>query len=137
MNIEPYLSLNGRCEEAMDFYQAALGAQVLFKMRMNESPEPPQPGMVPPGCEHKIMHATVKFGDSTVMMSDGNNDGEPVFKGVTLSLALNDIAEAEKCFAALCDGGQVQLPMAKTFWSPCFGMVADRFGVNWMVTVRV
>jgi len=135
MTIEPYLFFNGRCEEAIAFYKQALGAEVIMQMRMSESPEPHQPGMLPPGFENKIMHATLRVGGTNVMMSDGNSDMQPVFKGFTLSIAAPDAAQAEKIFAALCLGGQVQMPIGKTFWSPCFGMVADRFGVGWMVTV--
>ncbi len=135
MKIEPYLFFNGRCEEAIAFYQQALGAEVTMQMRMSESPEPHQPGMLPPGFENKIMHASMRLGDTNVMMSDGNSDMQPVFKGFTLSIAVPEAAQAETIFAALCQGGQVQMPLGKTFWSPCFGMVADRFGVSWMVTV--
>ncbi len=135
MKIEPYLFFNGRCEEAMAFYKQALGAEVVMQMRMNESPEPHQPGMLPPGFENKIMHASMRIGDTNVMMSDGNSGEAQTFKGFTLSIAVKEAAQAEKLFAALSEGGQVQMPIGKTFWSPCFGMVADRFGVSWMVTV--
>ena len=134
MKIEPYLFFNGRCEEAITFYQEALGAEVVMQMRMNESPEPHAPGMVPPGFEAKIMHATLRLGDTLVMMSDGNSLVPAEFKGFTLSITVADAAQAEKYFTALCQGGQVHMPLGKTFWSPCFGMVADRFGVGWMVT---
>jgi PhnB protein len=135
MHIEPYLFLNGRCEEAIEFYKRALGAEVLMLMRHKEAPEKPPPGMLPPGADEKIMHATLRIGSSNVMLSDGRCDGKPVFNGFSLSLAAANEAEAERLFAALRDGGTVQMPLAKTFWSPKFGMVADRFGVGWMVSV--
>lgn len=135
MPIEPYLLFNGRCEEAIEFYKKALGAEVLMLMRFKESPEPPPPGMIPPGSENKIMHASLRIGDATVMASDGGCTGQTNFQGFALSITAVDEADADRKFAALADGGQVQMPLAKTFWSPRFGMVADRFGVGWMVSV--
>jgi PhnB protein len=135
MHIEPYLFFNGRCEEAIAFYQRALGAEVLMLMRNNEAPEPAPPGMLPPGSEDKVMHATLRIGTSNLMLSDGRCDGKPVFNGFSLSIDAANEAEADRLFAALADGGTVQMPLAKTFWSPKFGMVADRFGVGWMVSV--
>jgi PhnB protein len=134
MPIEPYLFFNGRCEEAVEFYKKALGAEVLMLMRFKESPEPPQPGMIPPGWESKIMHTSLRIGNTTVMASDGCSEGTN-FQGFSLSLSVANDAEAERAFTALADGGQVKMPLTKTFWSPRFGMVADRFGVGWMVTV--
>lgn len=135
MHLESYLFFNGRCEEAIEFYERALGAEVLMLMRNKESPEPAPPGMLPPGSENKVMHATIRVGSSNLMLSDGRCDGKPVFNGFSLSLDAASVAEAERLFAALADGGAVQMPLAKTFWSPKFGMVADRFGVGWMVSV--
>ena len=135
MLVEPYLFFDGRCEEAVEFYRRALDAQVVMLMRYRESPEPPPPGMVAPGSENKVMHASLRIGDTRVMASDGSNRGNPEFKGFSLSLGVKTAAEADRYFNALADGGQVQMPMAKTFWSPRFGMVADRFGVGWMVNV--
>ena len=135
MPIEPYLFFNGRCEEAIEFYKKALGADVLMMMRVKDSPEPYPPGMLPPGSENKIMHVSLRVGDATVMASDGRCSGETDFQGFSLSLTASDEADAGKKFAALAEGGQVQMPLGKTFWSACFGMVADRFGVGWMVTV--
>ena len=135
MHVESYLFFNGRCEEAIEFYKRALGAEVLMLMRNKESPEPAPPGMLPPGSEEKVMHATIRVGSSNLMLSDGRCDGKPVFNGFSLSLDAASEAEAERLFAALADGGAVQMPLAKTFWSPKFGMVADRFGVGWMVSV--
>lgn len=135
MKIEPYLFFNGRCEEAIGFYQQALGARVEFLMRNSESPEPPPPGMLPPGSEHKIMHASLHIGGALVMMSDGMCEGNMAFKGFSLSLDCPDADAAREAFAALADGGQVKMPLARTFWAPLFGMVEDRFGVGWMVGV--
>lgn len=136
MKVEPYLFFNGQCEEALAFYKVALGAEVTMQMRMSESPEPPPPGMVPPGFEHKIMHASMRIGDTTVMLSDGNCATPASFQGFSLSITANDAAQAERFFTALADGGSVQMPLGKTFYSPCFGMVTDRFGVGWMVIVE-
>ena len=135
MHIQPYLFFDGRCEEAVDFYRKVLGAEVSMLMRFKDSPEPPAPGMVPPGAENKVMHASFRIGDTTVMASDGRCLGKPTFQGFSLSLAVADDATAERVFAALRDGGQVQMPLAKTFFSSRFGMVADRFGVSWMIIV--
>src|SRR5208282_5499941 len=133
--LQPYIFFNGRCEEALEFYRAALGAEVEMLMRFKDSPEPPKPGMCAPGSENKIMHASVRIGDTSLMASDGRCDGKPSFQGFSLSLSVADEAEAERLFAALGKGGQVQVPLAKTFFSPRFGMVTDRFGVLWMVLV--
>jgi PhnB protein len=135
MKVQPYLFFDGRCEEAIDFYKKAIGAEVLMLMRFKESPDPPPPGMVPPGSENKIMHAAMRIGETEVMASDGRAMGKPEFKGVTLSLSASNEAEADRLFNALGEGGQVQMPVGKTFFSPRFGMVADRFGVSWMVVV--
>jgi len=134
MPIEPYLFFNGRCEEAIEFYKKALGAELTMLMRYKESPEPPPPGMVPAGWDNKIMHASLRIGDANLMASDGC-DQELNFQGFSLSLTATDEADANRKLTALADGGQVRMPLSKTFWSPCFGMVADRFGVGWMVTV--
>jgi PhnB protein len=135
MQIQPYLFFDGRCEEAVEFYRRALGAEVLMLMRFGESPDPPPPGKLPPGSEKKVMHAELRIGESTVMASDGGCANHASFQGFSLSLSPPDAATAERLFAALADGGQVQMPLGKTFWSPCFGMVVDRFGVGWMVNV--
>lgn len=135
MKVEPYLFFNGRCEEAMAFYQEALGAEVTFKMRMNEAPDPPPPGAVPAGFENKIMHANLRIGSTMLMVSDGNSNDKPTFKGFSLSLTVADEIEAERTFNALLPGGQVVMPLGKTFWSPSFGMLEDQFGVGWMVIV--
>jgi len=131
MQIQPYLFFDGRCEEALTFYRSVLGGEVTTLMRYKDSPDP---GTCPPGAaEDKVMHANVRIGDTIVMASDGLCGGHPSFQGFSLSLTVADEAEAERLFAALADGGQVQMPLAKTFFSPRFGMVADRFGVSWMI----
>ena len=135
MELQPYLFFDGRCEEAVNFYQRALGAEVQMMMRIKDSPEPPQPGVHPPGSENKILHTSFRVGDTVVMASDGRCEGKPNFQGFALSLTVKTEAEADRYFAALSAGGQVQMPLEKTFYSPRFGMVADRFGVSWMVVV--
>jgi PhnB protein len=135
MKVEPYLFFNGRCEEAIAFYREALGAELTFQMRMNEAPDPPPPGAVPPGSDHKIMHATLRIGELNLMVSDGNSNLQPSFKGFCLSLGVDTPEEAQRCFEALQQGGKVTMPLGKTFWSPAFGMVEDQFGVGWMVIV--
>lgn len=133
--IQPYLFFNGRCEEAVDFYRQALGANVEMMMRFKESPEPPKPGMVPPGYENKIMHTSFTIGKTTVMASDGCSADKANFDGFSLSIAVPTEADAHRIFGALSQGGQVRMPLSKTFWTSCFGMVADRFGIGWMVSV--
>ncbi len=135
MQVEPYLFFEGRCEEAIEFYRQALGAEVTMLMRNRESPEPPPPGKLPPGSENKILHSSFRLGDTTVMASDGFCSGKLDFQGFSLSLPAPSEAEARRMFTALADGGQVRMPLSKTFFSPCFGMVADRFGVAWMIMV--
>ncbi len=135
MHIQPYLFFDGRCEEAIEFYKQAIGAKVEMLMRFKESPEPPKPGCMAPGSENKVMHACIKLGDTAVMASDGRCEGKPNFQGFALSLTVKTEAEADRYFAALSAGGHVQMPLEKTFYSPRFGMVADRFGVSWMVIV--
>ena len=135
MQVQPYLFFDGRCEEAVEFYRSALGAEVVMVMRFKDSPDPPPPGMVPPGPE-KVMHAALRVGDAMVLASDGRCSGQPSFQGFALSLTAANEAEANRLFASLAEGGQVHMPLAKTFFSPRFGMVADRFGVSWMVYVE-
>ena len=135
MQVQSYLFFNGRCEEAIEFYKKALGAKVEMMMRFKESPEPPQPGMVPPGFENKIMHTSFRVGETTLMASDGCSADKARFEGFSLSLSVPSEAEADRVFAALAEGGQVRMPLAKTFWSPRFGMLEDRFGVGWMISV--
>ena len=135
MQVQPYLFFDGRAEEAVEFYRRALGAEVEMLMRFKDAPEAPPPGMIPPGSENKVMHMSFRIGDSTILASDGNCAGKPSFQGFALSLTVKDEAEADRVFNALADGGQVQMPIGQTFFSPRFGMVADRFGVNWMVYV--
>ena len=135
MNVQPYLFFEGRAEEALAFYTKALATKVDMVMRNREAPEPPPPGMLPPGSEDKVMHASFKVGDTDVMLSDGRCSGQPNFAGFSLSVTAPDEAAARRMFSALAEGGAVTMPIGKTFWSPCFGMLTDRFGVGWMVTV--
>ena len=133
MRVQPYLFFDGRCEEAIEFYRKTLGAEVLTLMRFRDSPDPPPPGMIPPGSEDKVMHACLRIGETEIMASDGRCMGKPSFQGVSLSLGVPSEAEADRLFNLLAEGGQVQMPIGRTFFSPRFGMVADRFGVSWMV----
>jgi PhnB protein len=132
-SVNPYLFFGGRCEEALEFYRTALGAEVGMLVRFKESPEP-QPDL--PECfEDKVMHASVRIGETILMASDGRCEGEGDFEGFSLSIAVPDEAEATRVFAALSEGGLVTMPLAKTFWAPLFGILQDRFGVGWMVSV--
>ena len=134
MKVEPYLFFDGRCEEAIEFYRKALDAKVEMLMRFKDSPEPDH-GMVPPGAGDKVMHSSLRIGDTIVMASDGECMGRPNFQGCSLSLTARDDDEAERLFVSLANGGKVQMPLTKTFFSSRFGMVADRFGVPWMIVV--
>lgn len=136
MQVQPYLFFDGRCEEAIEFYKTALGAGVGMLLRFKDSPEPPPSGRHSPGTEDKVMHASLRIGDTRVMVSDGGCQGNPSFQGFALSLDAKTEADADRMFAALSEGGRVQMPLAKTFFSPRFGMVADRFGVMWMIIVE-
>ncbi|MGE3969074.1 MAG: VOC family protein [Dongiaceae bacterium] len=133
METRPYLFFDGRCEEAIEFYKKAAGAEVTALLRFKDAPEPHQPGMIPPGAENKVMHSEIRIAGSTVMASDGRCLGKPNFEGFALAILVKTPAEAEKTFKAMSDGGQVQMPLEKTFFSPAFGMLRDKFGMNWMV----
>ncbi|MBR0565739.1 VOC family protein [Azoarcus sp. L1K30] len=135
MHIQPYLFFPGCCEEAIEFYRATLGAELQMFMRYKDSPDTPPPGAVPPGYDEKVMHASLKLGESVLMLSDGCNE-DPGFAGFSLSLSPADPVEAARLFAALAEGGSVRMPLGPTFWSPAFGMLVDRFGVGWMVNVE-
>jgi PhnB protein len=128
MQVQPYLTFDGRCEEAIEFYRKTLGAEVQMLMRVKDAPDPniPMPA-------DKVLHSCLKIGDTLVMATDGECQGKPAFHGFSLSLSAADAAEAKRRFAALAEGGQVKMPLAKTFFASSFGMVADRFGVSWMV----
>ncbi|MEY2438801.1 MAG: PhnB protein [Verrucomicrobiota bacterium] len=131
--VQPYLFFGGRCEEALGFYRTAVGAEIQMLVRFKESPEPH--GL--PDCfDDKVMHATVRIGKTTLMASDGQCEGDQNFDGFSLSITVPDVAEAERVFAALGEGGLVVAPLEKTFWSPKFGMLQDRFGVGWMISVE-
>ena len=134
MKVQPYLFFNGRCEEAIEFYKKVLGAEVLMLMRFRDNPDQPPSGMVPPGSEDKIMHASLRLGETECMASDGIGTDGPTFQGISLSLSVSSETEADRLFDALGEGGQVQMPIGRTFFSPRFGMVADRFGVSWMIS---
>jgi PhnB protein len=133
--VQPYLFFGGRCEEALEFYRTAIGAEVEMLMRYNESPEPTPPGMLAAGFEKKVMHTSFRVGETALMASDGCSPEDGKFNGFSLSLTVPTEAEADRVFAALAKGGEVRMPLTKTFWSPRFGMLADRFGLGWMITV--
>ena len=136
MRVQPYLFFDGRCQEALDFYQSILQAEVMSIMRFKESPVPPDTNMMPPGSDDKIMHATFRIGQSVLMASDGRCQGEPDFAGVALTITLSDPDRAEDVFEALAQDGEIQMPMTQTFFAQAFGMVADRFGLSWMILVE-
>jgi PhnB protein len=145
MRIQPYLFFDGRCEEALEFYSKTLGAEDIKLLRFKDAPKngsdapegccpiPSEP--MPSGAQNKVMHASFRIGDSTIHASDGMCQGNPSFKGIALTLHAHDATEAERLFAAIADGGQIQMPMTTTFFSPRFGMAEDRFGVSWMVVI--
>ncbi len=135
MQVQPYLIFNGRCDEALEFYRGALGAEVTMLMRFKENPDLSQANMMRPGTEEKVMHAQFRLGQTTVFASDGRCEGKMNFQGFALSLTVSTDAEADRFFNALSAGGKVQMPLTKTFFSSRFGMVDDRFGVSWMVYV--
>jgi PhnB protein len=132
MRVQSYLFFDGRCDEAIEFYKTAIGAEVTALMRFRDAPDPDEHGLARPDGD-KVMHASLLVGDTTLLMSDGRCQGKPKFEG--FSLVLNPVSEsdAERLFAALAEGGRIQMPLARTFFALRFGMVADRFGVSWMV----
>lgn len=132
--IQPYLFFAGRCDEALQFYASAIGAKVEMLMRFNESPDPVPPGMLQAGFENKVMHCAFRVGDTTLLASDGCDD-KARFNGFSLNLSVPTKAEAERVFGALAKEGEIRMPLTETFWSPCFGMLSDRYGVAWMVMV--
>lgn len=134
--VQPYLMFRGRCEEALAFYEQAVGATLEYLIRFDQSPDPVPDGMLQPGYEHKVMHCAFTVGGSTLLASDGCGT-EPPMAGVSLALQVATEQEATRAFHALAEGGQVTMPLGKTFWSPCFGMLVDKFGLGWMVNVHV
>lgn len=137
MQVQPYLFFEGRCEEALGFYGEVLGAEVTALMRFKDSPEPLPPGMIPEGAEGKVMHASLKVGETEILASDGRCAGPQArFEGFSLTVTVPDEAAADRVFSALAEGGEVRMPLERTFFSPRFGVLADRFGVGWMVIVQ-
>jgi PhnB protein len=133
MPVQPYLFFNGRCDEAIEFYQKALGAEVMMLMRFKQAPDQ---SMVKPETAEKVMHARLRIGDAIVLMSDGMCAGESKFEGFSLTLSLDSVEEVDRRFNTLADGGQVRMPLDETFFSPRFGMLVDKFGVGWIVLVE-
>jgi PhnB protein len=136
MQVNPYIMFGGRCEEAIEFYRKAVDAQVVAKMTFSEAPEGPPPGQFPPGWDKKIMHSELRIGDSKIMGSDGMGRDEAGFKGMSLALTVGSDADAKRRFDALAAGGQVTMPLTKTFFSSSFGMLVDKFGVSWMIVAE-
>ena len=133
MKIEPLITFGGRCEEALEFYKQSVGAEVTALMRWKESPDTAMKS--PVGFEEKIMHANFRVGETELMADDGMSEKPAEFKGMTLAIEAADDAEARRVFTALGEGGQVTMPLMKTFWTSSFGMLTDKFGVPWMVNV--
>lgn len=127
IGVHPYLSFNGNCEEAINFYKDNLGGELLYIQRYGESP---MKGM---GPDDGVMHCTLKIGDTNIMACD-NPEGPPAAAGSNISLAIgsNDPAGADAMFEKMSEGGNVTMPMQETFWAARFGMLTDKFGVNWM-----
>jgi PhnB protein len=134
MKVEAYLSFEGRAAEAIEHYRKALGAEVIMQMLFKEAPPEVQAS---PESANKVMHAALKIGESSVLVSDGQCSGKGVFQGISLSLTVKDEAEAERRYKALAEGGKALMPLSKTFFARSFGMVADRFGVQWMVIAPI
>ena len=131
MQVQPYLFFEGRCDEALAFYGEALGAEVTALMRYRDCPETPAATN-----GDKVMHAEMRIGSAAVMASDGHCSGATNFQGFGLTLPVPDEATATRLFDALAKGGDVRMPLARTFFSPSFGMVSDKFGVLWMVMAQ-
>lgn len=129
---KPYLYLSGQCDEALAFYQQHLGATISMLIRFNESPKP-LPTDLPDGYEDKVMHCEFSVGDMSIMASDGCKESTGEFRGFSLTLTIADEAYARQAFQALSEGGEVNMPLSETFWSPLYGQVTDKFGISWMI----
>lgn len=134
LSVQPYLFFNGRCEEALNFYRDAIGADTQIVMRFKDNPQPHKDAMAEDG--DKVMHATITIGETMLMASDGECEGAAKFEGFSLAINVPDESEADRVFNALAKGGKVEMPLTPTFWAPKFGMLADKFGVGWMVSVQ-
>jgi PhnB protein len=135
MNVQTTLNFHGRTEEAVKFYCKAIEAETLFMMRFRDCPDRSQ---LRPGLEEKIFHATFRIGSTEIMASDCGGEkspAEPTFAGFSLALRVDTPEKAEQFFAALSDGGQIQIPLAKTFFAARYGIVIDRFGISWKIMV--
>ncbi|HLZ65389.1 MAG TPA: VOC family protein [Aliidongia sp.] len=130
MQVNPYLSFDGRCAEALKFYERCLGARTEFQITFGGSPMADQ---VPPEWHDKIMHASMSIGDQVLMGSDAPPDRYKAPQGMTVSLGIADPAEADRVFAGLSEGATIQMPIQETFWALRFGMLVDQFGIPWMV----
>ena len=130
MQVNPYLNFSGNCEEAFKFYEKCFGGKIEFKMTHGESPMAAQVG---PGWQDKVMHISLQIGDRRLLGSDAPPEYFKQPQGFSVSITAKDAAEAERIFTALAEKGKVSMPLQKTFWSPAFGMLTDRFGIPWMV----
>ncbi|MFI5093961.1 MAG: VOC family protein [Candidatus Acidiferrales bacterium] len=131
MQLNPYLLFNGQCEEAFKFYEKCLGGKIEMLSTFGDSPMAKQ---VPPEWYGKVMHASLKLGDGMILMgSDPPPDNYQVPQGFSVSLSVKDPAETERIFNELAQDGKVTMPIQKTFWSPRFGMLVDRFGIPWIL----
>ena len=134
MKVQAYISFAGRCEEALEFYKKSVGAEVTGLTRWKENPDKTM--KLPPGHEEKVMNAAFRIGETQLMADDGMGGMTPEFKGMTLAIEASDDGEAKRVFGALSEGGVITMPLTKTFWTSCFGMLTDKFGVPWMVNVE-
>lgn len=132
MQVQPYVFFNGRCEEALNFYREALGAEIVSMFRFSEAPDP---RMVPPGAGDKVMHASLRIGGSELLASDGMGEADTKPTGFSLSIGVESVDEGRRVFQALAQGGTVQMDFGPTFWTQGFGQLTDRFGIQWMVNV--
>jgi len=129
MNVQTYLFFDGRCEEAIEFYKAVFGADLLYSMRFREGP----PNLVTAENEEKIFHATMRFGETVINLSDDLKQERGSFGGFAILAHLDNDASAEEAFESLQEGGRVGMPIQEVFWASRYGIVTDRFGVTWKI----
>ena len=130
MKVQPYVFFDGKCDEALQFYQRALGAKVNALMRFSEAPDQSQ---IKPESKNKVMHSAFQIGETEILASDGYCLGAPAFQGFALTINAANSAEALKLFTGIAEGGKIQMPLEKTFFAASFGIAVDKFGVSWMV----
>ena len=130
MHINPYLIFDGRCEEAFRFYEKCFKGKIIAMLTHKGTPAEAH---VPAAWIDKILHARLDIGDQVLMASDAPPGRYEKPAGFSVSLQVKDPAEAERLFNALAEKGEIRMPLEKTFWSPRFGMLVDRFGIPWMI----